>query len=430
MAINKRFGKHSQAANDFLEPKAVTGLTVTDVGTSRAYGNGAFNVSWTLPADSPAATSYDISTTPTTSTVNVATTSGQITGLASATSYTVKVIAKNAAGNSIATTSASVTATTVPQTPTAPTASTPSAGVDRVTWTAPATGGKAITNYYWASSDGKSGNTASTTVDVAQEQGTAQTYTVRADNANGSSGTSPASNSVTTTFSFVPFGFAPFGFSPAPPVFGFSPSPPVFGFSPSPPVFGFSPSPPARVFGFSPSPPVFGFSPTTRCIDQDTLVAVVGLNNTVEYKMAKSIKLGDMVWAASWDELIDESFGAPVDNPSPTLTNVTLIQTEIAGIAPAVKSVTVYLNGDTARRFSLEENILIKRNNLYQFASTATMAVGDLVLEKTESNEFIEVPVTSIDMIDEDRTVYRFDCEPTDTLIAGNIVVHNGKVFF
>jgi len=131
MAINKKIGKHSQAANDFLEPKAVTGLTVTNVGTSRAYNNGAFNVSWTLPADSPAATSYDISTTPSTTTTNVTQTSGQITGLASATSYTVTVVAKNASGNSIATISSAVTTTTVPDATASPPA-TPGANQNTI----------------------------------------------------------------------------------------------------------------------------------------------------------------------------------------------------------------------------------------------------------------------------------------------------------
>jgi hypothetical protein len=162
-----------------------------------------------------------------------------VTGLLSNTSYTFQVKATNANGDSsYSSSSASATATTVPAQVGTPSASTPSAGLDRLTWNAPANGGSAITNYYWASSDGKSGNTTNTSVDINQEQGTAQTYTVRADNANGSGATSASSNSVTTTFSFVPFGV--FGFSP----FG------VFSFSP----FGFSPF---GVFGFSP----FGFSP-------------------------------------------------------------------------------------------------------------------------------------------------------------------------
>ncbi len=151
-----------------------------------------------------------------------------VTGLQSDTAYTFTVTATNAFGTSApSSASNSITATTVPAKPAAPTATSPSAGIDRVTWTAPANGGSVITNYYWSSSDGKAGNTTLLTVDVNQEQGTAQTYTVRADNANGSSVVSDASSSVTTTFSFAPFsafGFAPFG------AFGFTPFS-AFGFA-------------------------------------------------------------------------------------------------------------------------------------------------------------------------------------------------------
>ena len=89
--------------------------------------------------------------------------------------------------------------TTVPATPAAPTASAQaSVSNDLVSWTAPADGGKAISGYTWASSDSKGGSTASTSVTVSQEGGTAQTYTVYATNANGNSATSAASGSVTS----------------------------------------------------------------------------------------------------------------------------------------------------------------------------------------------------------------------------------------
>ena len=249
MATSKKRGIKSSAQDNFLAPAVPTINSATNVGTSRSYNDGAVDVAFTHNG-TIAATSYAVLS----SGSHVATGSSspiRVTGLSSDTAYTFQIKAINASGESeYSTASSSVTATTVPATPAAPSASSPSAGVDRITWSAPASGGSSITNYYWASDDGKSGNTTSTTVDVNQEQGTAQTYTVRADNANGSSGTSPASNSVTTTFSFVPFsvfGFSPFG------VFGFSPFG-VFGFSPFG-VFGFSPF---GVFGFSPG---FNFAP-------------------------------------------------------------------------------------------------------------------------------------------------------------------------
>jgi hypothetical protein len=254
-------GSDSAASNQITAttvPAAPTIGTATNVGTGRDYNNGAATVAFTAGATGgKAITGYTALSsgahagTGATSPVTVA-------GLASATGYTFTVKATNANGDSsYSSASGSITATTKPAQPAAPTVTTAAVGGaspqgtantanDTVSWGAPANGGSAITNYYWTCSDGKSGNTGSLSVVVPQESGTAQTYSVRADNANGSSPTSSPSGSITSAFSFTPF--AVFGFSPFA-VFGFSPFG-VFGFSP----FGFSPF---GVFGFSP----FGFSP-------------------------------------------------------------------------------------------------------------------------------------------------------------------------
>jgi len=354
--MSKQAGRMSQGANDFLTPYAPTIGTATDVGTSRAYDNGAVTVTFTHTgpnaatsytasgycsvhgtthsvsgASSPltitgfgtgaitnitvtgtnaagtgpasaASNSVTVTTVPQSPTIDSAVNSPSqrdynnglatvtftargtggkaitgytalssgaqtgtsatspvtVAGLESATAYTFTVKATNANGDSAySSASGSITATTKPAQPAAPTVTTAAVGGaspqgtantanDTVSWGAPANGGSAITNYYWTCSDGKSGNTGSLSVVVPQESGTAQTYSVRADNANGSSPTSSPSGSITSAFSFTPF--AVFGFSPFA-VFGFSPFG-VFGFSP----FGFSPF---GVFGFSP----FGFSP-------------------------------------------------------------------------------------------------------------------------------------------------------------------------
>ncbi len=260
------------------KPCPPTGVSVSDVGTERGFDNGAITVTFTPDSSCTPATSY----TATASSGHTATGSSSpltIVGIPTGTSVTVTVKATNQYGDSSASsTSSSVTVTTVPATPSAPSVSSANpqgnpgvnqAGTttDSVSWSAPSNGGKAISNYGWSSSDGKSGETTSTSVTVNQEGGTAQTYQVRAYNANGWSAYSSNSSSV-TTFSFTPFsvfGFSPFGvFSFVPfSVFGFSPFGvfsfvpfSVFGFSPFG-VFGFSPF---GVFGFSPFG-VFGFSP-------------------------------------------------------------------------------------------------------------------------------------------------------------------------
>jgi hypothetical protein len=266
MAIGKNLGANSQSSNDFLEPLAPTGVSGSNVGTSRAFNDGAVTVSFSLPANSPAATSYEV-TASSGETATGASSPVTVTGLDSSSNPTFTVVAINAVGASSASAaSAAVTVTTVPATPSAPSVSspTPSAGAnqagtttDDVSWTAPSAGGATITGYTWTSSDGKTGTTAGTSVSVAQEGGTAQTYQVRAENSNGSGSYSTNSGSV-TTFSFTPFSFVPFG------AFGFVP----FSFVP----FAFTPFSfvPFNAFSFTPfnfapfSFTPFNFSPTGR----------------------------------------------------------------------------------------------------------------------------------------------------------------------
>ena len=144
MASGKKIGKKSQASNDFLEPLNVTSLAASDVGTSRPYvltvvatsgatalsTGAAVSIGWSVPELSPVATSYEITTSPTTYTYTIAApnTSATFEGLASNTAYTFTVKAVNAAGKSTGTTSSSVTATTVPAQMSAP---TPTAGVNQ-----------------------------------------------------------------------------------------------------------------------------------------------------------------------------------------------------------------------------------------------------------------------------------------------------------
>jgi hypothetical protein len=229
MAIGKNLGANSQSSNDFLEPLAPTGVSGSNVGTSRAFNDGAVTVSFSLPANSPAATSYEV-TASSGETATGASSPVTVTGLDSSSNPTFTVVAINAVGASSASAaSAAVTVTTVPATP----------------------------SYTWTSSDGKTGTTAGTSVSVAQEGGTAQTYQVRAENSNGNGSYSTNSGSV-TTFSFTPFSFVPFG------AFGFVP----FSFVP----FAFTPFSfvPFNAFSFTPfnfapfSFTPFNFSPTGR----------------------------------------------------------------------------------------------------------------------------------------------------------------------
>jgi hypothetical protein len=441
--MSKQAGRMSQGANDFLAPYAPTIGTATNVGSGRAYNNGRADVTFTADPIN-AATSFTVTSSPGGYTATGASSPISVTGLQSDTAYTFTVTATNDAGTSAASAASnSITATTVPATPSAPSASSPSAGTDSVSWSAPANGGAAITNYHWESNDSKSGDTGTgTSVNVSQEQGTAQAYRVYATNANGNSDYSSYSGTVTTTFSFAPFGV--FGFSPFG-VFGFSPFG-VFGFSP----FGFSPF---GVFGFSPfgfSP--FGFSPAAygvKCIDGETFIRIkpgqgtqhtdsetgkVTLKNSngeVVAKQAKDIAIGDTVFSLNYAEIDPSTPDYEVftwNSESLTLAGGT--ETTIVDVEESVRSQTVCFNGDESAQFTLEHPILIKKTtdgvSTHVFSMVAEIEVGDSIFKYNPSTgNTEEVVVTSMDVLTGSKVVYTFSAEPADLVIAGDVVTHN-----
>jgi hypothetical protein len=201
VATNSRGNSTASSASNSITattvPQAPT-VSVTDVGTGRAFNNGAATVTVTGGATGgKAISSYSAVSSP-----GSFSASGSspltVTGLASNTSYTYSVTATNANGTSTATVSGAVTATTVPQAPTIGTATAGNAQAT-VTFTGNATGGKAISTYTATSSPGSiTGSSASSPITVSGlSNGTAYTFTVTATNANGTSSASAASNSVT-----------------------------------------------------------------------------------------------------------------------------------------------------------------------------------------------------------------------------------------
>jgi hypothetical protein len=183
-------------------PATMSAPTPTNVGTSRAFNNGAASVAFTAPATGGSAiSSYTVTSSPGGFTASGASSPLTVTGLASATAYTYTITATNANGTSTASSaSASVTSTTVPAAPTIGTATDGGTGTTvSVPFTAGATGGSAITTYTATSSPGSiTGTRASSPITVSGlTAGTAYTFTVTATNANGVSAASSASNSVT-----------------------------------------------------------------------------------------------------------------------------------------------------------------------------------------------------------------------------------------
>ena len=188
-------------------PDAPTIGTATDVGTSRAYNNGAATVSITSKAVTGGPTTgYTVTSSPGSFTGS-GTSPITVTGLQSATSYTFTAQATNTSGSSPATTATSaITATTVPQAPTIGTFTDGGTGTTgTLSFTAGSTGGKSITGYK-VSTDGTTYTTVSGTTSPLSLTGLTvgtTTYYLKATNANGDSS---ASSGVSGTVA-LPSGF-------------------------------------------------------------------------------------------------------------------------------------------------------------------------------------------------------------------------------
>ena len=192
--------------NTFIIPPSIyapTSVVATDSGSGRAFNNGRASVAFTPSSELGGfASNYTVTSSPGSFTGTGSSSPILVTGLQSSIGYTYTVVGSNSYSNSSASSaSSSVTATTVPQAPTIGASSnvaTAGGQTASVAFTANATGGSAITSYTVTSSPGNITATgASSPINISGlTNGTSYTFTVQANNANGSSLASAASASV------------------------------------------------------------------------------------------------------------------------------------------------------------------------------------------------------------------------------------------
>jgi hypothetical protein len=179
-------------------PDAPGIVSATDVGTGRAYNNGAVTVVLSAPTYTGRLPITSYTVTPSSGSASSgASTTQTVTGLLSATNYTFTANATNAVGNSpTAGPTGAVLVTTIPQAPTIGTATATGSSSATVAFTPGGTGGKTVTYTATSSPGGFTGTGTSPITVTGLTAGTAYTFTVTATNANGSA-ISAASNSVT-----------------------------------------------------------------------------------------------------------------------------------------------------------------------------------------------------------------------------------------
>jgi hypothetical protein len=190
-------------------PAGIPSIVVTDVGTSRPFTSAAiaFTITPGTNGGSPYGyTAVATSGTPTTYTTGATASTTPTLSVGSSGSYAASASAFNGFGTSPSTTTQTVTVTTVPGTPTIGAAANKFTNQEvTVAFTAPATGGKSITNYKY-SIDGGSTYTALSPAQTTSPltiggltNNTAYTFSIKAVNANGDSAASGTSNSTTPT---------------------------------------------------------------------------------------------------------------------------------------------------------------------------------------------------------------------------------------
>ena len=166
-------------------PDPVTGISIS-------YNNTEATVTWYAPMNTGGAPidSYTVTAMPGSISTTVSGTSATLSSLGNGTSYTFSVVAINQYGSS-----ASVG---VPGMPTSVAAVSRNGSAD-LSWVVPSDdGGSAIINYTVTDNNGTTYAASSTSTTITGlTNGTAYTFTVKANNANGSGMASATSNSVT-----------------------------------------------------------------------------------------------------------------------------------------------------------------------------------------------------------------------------------------
>jgi len=231
-------------------------------------------------------------------------------------------------------------------------------------------------------------------------------------------------------FPFFPFfPFFPY-FEPIPPFFPYFP--PAFPFFPYfPPAFPFFPYFAPPYFPFFPFfPPSFG-PYFTRCVDGDTLILTSN-----GPKKARDIKIEDVLLTVNLESLTEESNATPLQINVQDLKLNNLVHTKVTNVIASNKLERVYFNDNKTAQFTETHPIFVKRNNEYRVVEAGTVQAGDFLIainpdelsENLDINKVIsETVVTKVNknILNLEKDVYTFSCDPYNWYFAGNILTHN-----
>ena len=198
-------GTNENVASVYRGPIVNTPEAPTITSVTEANEHGEAVVSFTAPATSAYSSilGYRITTSPETEMTEGASSPITIHGLSGATTYTINVVAYNANGSGATASISKAIAAYVPATMSAPTISSVGDGQVAIAWTAPNTGGSAITGYTITVSNVTDSTTTTTSAAAGASSktitgltnGKFYTFSIVATNGVGNSLTSLESNS-------------------------------------------------------------------------------------------------------------------------------------------------------------------------------------------------------------------------------------------
>lgn len=140
-----------------------------------------------------------------------------------------------------------------------------------------------------------------------------------------------------------------------------------------------------------------------------------------DLRAAEDLQIGEEVQTHSLPGMLDESDPDWRDWTTTSLLGLTNEITEVVGIKPTTKKVTlISINGSLTCTHT--HVLFVKKRGIWGWVNARNVRVGDYIVK-----DGVETPVIHIDRFVNETTVYSFDMEPFDGFIADGIFSHNAK---
>jgi len=145
-------------------------------------------------------------------------------------------------------------------------------------------------------------------------------------------------------------------------------------------------------------------------------------NKILSEKSAKHFLVDDTVYSPTFKEfLITDNI---YNWSSNKMSNLSISESRISSVFEYKHPKLIWFNDEEWAKFSLEQPILVKRNQTFRFLTTAMIEVGDLLTRYVkETGKYTEHRVESINTKDGDFTTYNFYVDPYKLFLVNGLIV-------